>query len=347
MSGNGKTRSRSEFEGRLKRKLRVDTRFGVLECSPGKKFFAVVTDSISNAIRVSEIYQAHKYGFKIKLAVLPGEEVGRKKFGICRVGVAPVRRFDDSTSEQVTQVLYGESFDVLQIRDNWVRVRLTTDGYIGWVALAQVSLFKEDEYRKFESISRMYVSKKTAGLLEEPDSSSGIAREIVRGCPLAVAGQTDGFWKIKTPDGDITFVEKTSAVENIPESDFSIGRLLATAFSFKGVSYVWGGRSPMGFDCSGFIQTVFALNGIALPRDADLQFQAGKAIGKSFRKLRAGDLLFFSSNGDKISHVALYIGKNKQFIHSSGFVRVGSFDRGRKDFDKNLLAKFVGACRII
>ena len=103
----------------------------------------------------------------------------------------------------------------------------------------------------------------------------------------------------------------------------------------------------MGFDCSGFVQTVFRLNGIELLRDASDQFSSGKFIGKNLRGVRPGDLLFFSSNGDKISHVAIYIGRNREFIHSSGFVKINSFDPHRKNFSKKLFTEFVGACRVI
>lgn len=81
-----------------------------------------------------------------------------------------------------------------------------------------------------------------------------------------------------------------------------------------GVPYVWGGSSPSGFDCSGFIQYVFAKNGINLPRVSADQYNAGKAISKS--ELKPGDLVFFETYKQGPSHLGIYLGDNA-FIHAS------------------------------
>lgn len=159
-------------------------------------------------------------------------------------------------------------------------------------------------------------------------------------------GYHGNFLEVKLPDGLHAYAEKYGANNFSAVKNFSVQNLIAMAQRFQGTSYVWGGRSAKGFDCSGFVQTVFRSNGVELPRDSDMQFAAGKSLGRNLRSLQPGDLLFFSYDGKKISHVALYIGENKKFIHSSGFVRVNSFDPKRTDFNKKLYSTFVGACRI-
>ena len=145
------------------------------------------------------------------------------------------------------------------------------------------------------------------------------------------------YLEIKMHDGQPAYAKK-SGLSFVPAAkDFSVRNLVSTARAFQGISYVWGGRSVKGFDCSGFAQTVFRLNGVELSRDTDLQFSAGKFIGKHFKRMRPGDLLFFSSNSDKINHVAIYLGRNREFIHSSGFVRINSLDPRRKNFSKTIL----------
>ncbi len=151
---------------------------------------------------------------------------------------------------------------------------------------------------------------------------------------------------MRLPDGIIAYAEKAGIAHSVPPRTFSVKSLLDTAKCLQGTSYVWGGRSTKGFDCSGFVQTVFRSNGIALPRDSDKQFAAGKFVGRNLRSLQAGDLLFFSYDGKKVSHVALYIGEDKKFIHSSGFVRVNSFDPKRDDFNEKLYLAFIGARRV-
>lgn len=90
--------------------------------------------------------------------------------------------------------------------------------------------------------------------------------------------------------------------------------IIATAKKYMGVKYVWGGESPSGFDCSGYMQYVFSKNGISLPRTAAEQYQKGTWVNKA--NLKAGDLVFFSTYKSGASHVGIYLG-NGDFIHAS------------------------------
>jgi cell wall-associated NlpC family hydrolase len=94
-------------------------------------------------------------------------------------------------------------------------------------------------------------------------------------------------------------------------------KLVATAESFVGVEYTWGGTSrPEGVDCSGLVRAVYQLNGLSLPRSMTDQYQAGKTVARD--RLQKGDLVFFSvSPGEPISHVGIYVGENV-FIHAPG-----------------------------
>ena len=91
-------------------------------------------------------------------------------------------------------------------------------------------------------------------------------------------------------------------------------QIIATAKKYIGTPYLWGGVTPSGFDCSGYVQYVFNIHGISLPRTAATQYQSGTSVSKA--KLKAGDLVFFVTGSSGISHVGIYIGDN-QFIHSS------------------------------
>ena len=97
---------------------------------------------------------------------------------------------------------------------------------------------------------------------------------------------------------------------------------LATALDLRGVRYKSGGSDPTGFDCSGLVQYVFARQGIALPRDVRRQFQVGYEIPTA--EVRPGDLLFFNTESDGASHVAIAL-DGDTFVHapnSRGVVRV-------------------------
>lgn len=90
--------------------------------------------------------------------------------------------------------------------------------------------------------------------------------------------------------------------------------LIATAKQYIGVPYVWGGSTPSGFDCSGYVQYVFRLHGITLPRTSKEQFTVGSWVSKA--NLKPGDLVYFNTDGSGVSHLGIYIGNN-QFIHAS------------------------------
>lgn len=90
--------------------------------------------------------------------------------------------------------------------------------------------------------------------------------------------------------------------------------IISTAKKYIGVPYVWGGSTPSGFDCSGFVQYVFNAHGISLPRVSKEQYSIGKKVSKA--NLKAGDLVFFNTEGNGVSHLGIYVGNNK-FIHAS------------------------------
>jgi cell wall-associated NlpC family hydrolase len=92
-------------------------------------------------------------------------------------------------------------------------------------------------------------------------------------------------------------------------------RILNTADDYVGVPYRYAGTSPSGFDCSGFVQYVFARNGVTLPRTSRQQAQVGESLTPDWRAVAAGDLVMFADNGP-INHVAIYAGNNR-IIHSS------------------------------
>ncbi len=117
-------------------------------------------------------------------------------------------------------------------------------------------------------------------------------------------------------------------------------RILTTAMHYMGVPYVYGGASPSGFDCSGFVQYVFAQSGISLPRTADVQYYAGIPVNKS--DLQPGDLVFFAGDYTNISHVGIYVG-NGDFVHASTEYGI-AIDSLYRDYRVD---HYAGACRIL
>ena len=126
----------------------------------------------------------------------------------------------------------------------------------------------------------------------------------------------------------------------VPPSPVAPTVIVSTALMYRGIPYRNGGSDPSGFDCSGFVQWVFAQNGIRLPRDVREQYDAGHKI--DLRDVKPGDLLFFETVSRGASHVGLAIGGD-QFVHapsSQGVVRVERFTA------TYWAMRFVGARRL-
>jgi cell wall-associated NlpC family hydrolase len=115
-------------------------------------------------------------------------------------------------------------------------------------------------------------------------------------------------------------------------------RIVQTSFQYVGVPYVFGGTTPSGFDCSGFVRYVYANAGISLPRAADEQFESGYAVSN----LQPGDLVFFSTYTYGASHSGIYLGNGK-FISatSSSGVRIDNL------YDGYWGSCYIGARRVI
>ena len=117
-------------------------------------------------------------------------------------------------------------------------------------------------------------------------------------------------------------------------------RIIQSSMDYLGVPYVFGGTSPYGFDCSGYVQYVFALAGISLPRTADVQYEVGSPI--STTELVEGDLVFFSTYTWGASHVGIYIGDGS-FIHASSSRGIAIDSLGSSYWSSH----YIGARRIL
>lgn len=226
-------------------------------------------------------------------------------YGFCFLAIVPVRSQASDKSEMVSQMLFGDVFQILKEEEKWLQIKTAFDNYEGWIDKKQCFPISEKEYSEIKSTWNYTITDKV-GTIQINDNSF----PIVLG---SVLPKEDTF--ILEEKEFRIFSEKKSF------SDFS---LLEIIDYYKGTPYLWGGRSPLGIDCSGFVQNVFKIIGVSLPRDASQQALYGNEIN-IFKDIQPYDLLFFSNKENRIIHVGIAL-SDQRIIHASGYVRIDRID---------------------
>jgi hypothetical protein len=166
-----------------------------------------------------------------------------------------------------------------------------------------------------------------------PDQQEPVS-DVVLSCVVKTGPGQGGLTGVILPDGRTGFVapESLLPVKTTLRDRPTPVEIVRLALQLRGIPYLWGGNSTKGFDCSGFTQTVFRMNDLQLPRDADQQATQGSSIepAADFSNLKPGDLLFFGK--DRITHVGISLGGGR-FIHESVDVHIRSLDPRDADFD--------------
>lgn len=281
------------------------------------------------------------------ILILPDTSVNKKFMGLATLSVINLRKEPDHASELVSQAVLGTPLLILKQYDGWLMVR-TPDQYISWTESSSVRKTSPAEMNVWRSSDRMIYLQNTGWIYANP-SKSAVTGDIVAGGIVSKSGEAGDMFRIVLPDGREGFIEKTS-LKRFTEfiSDTVSGEtIIMRAESMIGIPYLWGGSSPKGADCSGFVQNVFFMNGIIVQRDASQQALHGKPvdISENFNNLKAGDLLFFGGP-DHISHVAIFKGET-EYIHSSGRVMINSLDSTRNNYSPYRRSTLRKAMRII
>lgn len=241
---------------------------------------------------------------------------------LTNVSIAFVYREAKFSSETISQTWLAENLAVLDEQQGWLKVR-QEDGYEGWVA----DSFVVEKPSDWDDHDFFYPAAAIAWIYQNPDRQSTTLRDITILSGLPALEYSKGWVRVLLPDGTRGWLKDNP--RQVPQS-MDVEQLVRTAFSFLGIQYFWGGKSPKGFDCSGFTQTCFHLNGALLPRDAYQQAEVGEQLGDDFHTWQAGDLIFFSERPEKITHVAISLG-NGDFIHASGYVKLNSLNPDHAD----------------
>jgi hypothetical protein len=245
-------------------------------------------------------------------------------------------------SELRSQLLMGETVRFLPggSREGWVRVRNDADGYAGWVRQWGLVPATRARAARWRRLAKGRIGVPMALVLALPGSGRPApARGAAAVSPVffgdrLIASRSRGGWvAVELPDGRRGLLARSALAGARPTLEARVGTLLGTP-------YLWGGRSPAGYDCSAFVQQVLLEQGVPLPRDARDQCRASRPLAAGAR-IRRGDLAFFRRPGEPASHVGLSLGGG-YFAHCRGRVQVASVDPVNPLCDKDLLPQFMG-----
>lgn len=245
------------------------------------------------------------------------------KFGICLQSLIPIRKTNSERAEMVTQIIFGETYTIVESEEDWTKIILTYDSYTGWIDTKLINKLSEDQYSNITTIEKKLCSIPISFIKNQ---LTGKKIPIVAGSEFQFINNSDIF------DVDNYKFEYADMFEKIIPAAESI---ITIAKQFENAPYLWGGKSILGIDCSGFSQIVYKIVGIQLLRDASLQAKQGEKVD-SINNAKTGDLAFFDNDKGNITHVGIIINENK-IIHASGWVRIDSInDKGiyNSDMDK-------------
>jgi len=247
-------------------------------------------------------------------------------YGISTLSIIPCRAEGNDRAEMVTQLLFGEVYQVIEEHEKWIKINTALDNYECWICRKQFAEISAEEYEN----QKINSFPKCADLTQFVESSEEkTAITLGATLPYFSKGQFTIRKKQHKYAGNINLESKDQVVEY--------------ALKYLNTPYLWGGRSPFGIDCSGFTQVVYSLCGYKIPRDAYQQAEDGFNV--EFVELtEPGDLAFFDNDEGKITHVGLITEPGK-IIHASGKVRIDSLDQ--QGIFNQELGKYTHKLRVI
>ncbi len=250
------------------------------------------------------------------LTTVPGLGAQNASEFIVKVPVADMHSAPSEDSDVVSQAILSSNVTALEVSGDWAKVR-TSDQYTGWMPLNDM-VPKAGASAYITSGTMAQVTSMFAHIYRETDVTKHqplITAPFESHLAVADEMKSDTRWlKVQLPDGAVGYVQRGDVT--LTPKTLSIPESIDLAKHFLGLPYTWGGSSSYGYDCSGFTQMLVRSRGIIMPRDADRQAAWTGVAPVKRDELKPGDLLFFGSSPDHITHTGMYIG-NGEFIHAT------------------------------
>lgn len=227
------------------------------------------------------------------------------EFGYCNLSIIALRAQPSHRSEMVSQLLYGEYCEILQVEAEWTQVRTVENKYEGWIQHRQYTLTTAEEVFKADDPA-------IVGLQGAYLYGRGQRINLLHGTKVSAAQRAQTA---------VSPVQGTLRQAQLVDFDSEFPKLIE---HYNFAPYLWGGRSAFGIDCSGLSGLFYAHFGISLPRDAWQQAEQGSVVD-FHTEIVPGDLAFFDNEEGKITHVGIMIDA-QTIIHASAMVRIDRMD---------------------
>lgn len=230
------------------------------------------------------------------------------EYAICTVPAAPLRKEDAHRTEMTSQILFGETVQVLEQKGEWFRVRGIYDDYEGWLT-----------HHLIEEIAE---NMATAEVCFTASEMVNYAFKDNQQIIIPLGASLTGYEKEERTlwSDNIQYKGAFANFDEVADAN----RLEQIARMWLNAPYLWGGKTLMGVDCSGFVQTTCKVAGIKLKRDAWQQATQGEPVN-NLAETQKGDIAFFQNDNGRVTHVGILLDNNK-IIHASGKVRIDNLD---------------------
>jgi hypothetical protein len=263
------------------------------------------------------------------------EVINLQRLGILNKTVVPINLHPKFDSEMADEGLYGMVIKVLEdMGEGWYYIE-THYNYCGYVHQSNI-IIDDIRSKEWMNEAKSIITHSVVDVMPEASYKGYVKEFLTRGAIVIVTGnEKDGWTEIKLADHRTGWVRTSFIGDRIisynkDDENQLRDKLVKTAMLYLGTQYRWGGKSPLGLDCSGLCSISYMLNGIIIYRDAERKDEYMRKI--TLDEIKPGDLLFFPG------HVAMYIG-NDRYIHSSSSlngVNINSLNSSDMDYKEDL-----------
>ncbi|HCM76375.1 MAG TPA: hypothetical protein DIS90_08325 [Cytophagales bacterium] len=255
-------------------------------------------------------------------------------YGVSRLALIQVKKEPDDRSEQTTQLLFGDHYEVLYASKDgkWLFIRIFSDTYEGWIDCKQHHAITPEYFEQINHANFKITTDLTSGILYKKHPLTILMGSIV---PLS----NSELFKMEE---QFAFNGEAKSLGQKREFEYLGG----IAMKYLHAPYQWGGKSPFGIDCSGFTQMVYKICGYQILRDAHQQAKCGKEV-LGFDQAMPGDLAYFHNESGNIVHVGIVL-EDEKIIHASGKVKIDQLiEEGILDMESKIITHFLAGIRRI